>query len=65
LHDKVQAERKRILIAYLDAVKKLFPEAWADEKGKSHALLQASGLQLVIGLLPDVMALCDFHEGFS
>ncbi len=65
LHDKVQAERKRIVIAYLRAVMNLFPEAWADAKGKSHALLQPSALQMVIGLLPDVMALCNFSEGFT
>jgi DGQHR domain-containing protein len=65
LHDKNAAERKRIIIAYLNAVKKLFPDAWTDEKCDTHALLQASGLQLVIGILPDVMALCDFKEAFT
>lgn len=65
LHDKVHAERKRILIAYLDAVKRMFPDAWADEKGKSYALLQTSSLQVVVGLLPDVMARCDFSERFT
>jgi DGQHR domain-containing protein len=65
LHEKNQADRKQILIAYLNALKKLFPDAWADVKGKSYALLQTSGLQLVIGLLPDVMTRCDFNDGFS
>lgn len=65
LHNKNQAERKRILIAYLNAIKELFPDAWADDKGKSYALLQTSGLQMVIGLLPDVILRCDFSEGFS
>ena len=65
LHDKTQAERKRIIIAYFIALKTLFAEAWADHKGKSHALLQPSALQVIIGLLPDVMARCNFHEGFS
>jgi DGQHR domain-containing protein len=65
LHDKTQAERKQILTAYLTGVKNSFPDAWADEKGKSYALLQASGLQLVIGLLPDLLNRCDFSEGFN
>lgn len=65
LHDKVQAERKRIMIAYLNAVKALFPEAWHDVDSTSHALLQPAALQLVIGLLPDVVSRCDFMEGFS
>lgn len=65
LHNKNQAERKRILIAFLNAVKKLFPDAWADDKGKSHALLQTSGLQMIMGILPDIILRCDFTEGFS
>ncbi|HVA48204.1 MAG TPA: DGQHR domain-containing protein [Pirellulales bacterium] len=65
LHDKTQAERKRILIAYLDAVKTTFPNAWADDKAKSYSLLQTSGLQLALSLVPDAMQRCDFYESFS
>lgn len=65
LHDKSHAERKRILIAYLKASADKFPEAWADEKRATYALLQPSSLQITFGLLPDVMQRCDFHEGFS
>jgi hypothetical protein len=42
-----------------------FPEAWADEKRKTFALLQPSSLQITIALLPDVMQRCDFYKGFS
>ncbi len=65
LHDKNHAERKRILIAYLDAVSHVFPEAWADHKGVTYALIQTSSLQLVLSLLPDIMQRCDFNEGFN
>jgi len=65
LHNKTQAERKSILIAYLEAVKTAFPEAWADDKAKSYSLLQTSGLQIILSLVPDLMQRCDFHESFS
>lgn len=65
LHEKSHAERKRILIAYLDGVARTFPDAWADSKGESYALLQPSSLQIVFGLLPDVMQRCDFYEAFA
>jgi len=65
LHDKTDAERKRIIIAYLDGVKESFPLAWADTDSKLHSLLQTSGLQIMLGLLPDVMQRCDFSESFS
>lgn len=65
LHDKNHAERKRILVAYLNAFAETFPDAWADEKRNNYALLQPSSLQITIGLLPDVMQRCDFYEGFS
>ena len=65
LHEKNHAERKRILIAYLEAVSKVFPEAWADQKGATYALIQTSSLQIVFSLLPDVMQRCDFYEGFN
>ena len=57
--------RKRILIAYLEAVSRVFPDAWADHKGVTYALIQASSLQIVFSLLPDIMQRCDFYEGFS
>ncbi len=47
LHDKTQAERKRLLIAYLEAVKETFPDAWADDKARSYSLLQTSGIQMM------------------
>jgi DGQHR domain-containing protein len=65
LFGKNNAERKRILIAYLDAVKVSFPDAWDDEDVKSYSLLQTAGLQIMLGLLPDAMQRCDFSEGFS
>ncbi|MBE3037198.1 MAG: hypothetical protein IMZ62_00045, partial [Chloroflexi bacterium] len=65
LYEKTHAERKLILIAYLKAFADSFPEAWADEKRKHYSLLQASSLQITIGLLPDLMSRCDFYEGFS
>jgi DGQHR domain-containing protein len=65
LHDKTHAERKRILIAYLEAVSHVFPEAWADHKGVTYALIQTSSIQIVFSLLPDIMQRCDFYEGFG
>jgi len=65
LHNKNHAERKRILIAYLQATAETFPEAWEDEKRANYALLQASSLQITLSLLPNVMQRCDFYEGFS
>jgi len=65
LHEKTHAERKRILVAYLDAVSHAFPEAWADQKGTTFALIQTSSIQIVFSLLPDVMQRCDFYEGFN
>jgi DGQHR domain-containing protein len=65
LHDKSSAERKRILIAYLQAFANTFPEAWADERRTLYSLLKTSSLQITISLLPDVMQRCDFYEGFS
>jgi hypothetical protein len=64
-HEKTHAERKRILIAYLEAVSHVFPDAWADHKGTTYALIQPSSLQIVLSLLPDIMQRCDFNEGFS
>jgi len=65
LHEKTHAERKRILIAYLEAVSHIFHEAWADQKGVTYALIQTSSLQMIFALLPDVMQRCDFYEGFN
>jgi len=65
LHEKTHAERKRILIAYLDAISRVFPDAWADQKGVTYALIQTSSLQIVFSLLPDIMRRCDFYESFS
>ena len=50
---------------YFTAVKETFPSAWADEKSKDYALLTATGLQMILGVLPDTMSRCDFNEGFS
>ncbi len=65
LHEKNHAERKRILIAYLEAISHVFSDAWADQKGKTFALIQTSSIQIVFGLLPDLMQRCDFYEGFN
>jgi hypothetical protein len=65
LYEKTHAERKRLLIAYLQAVAETFSDAWADEKGTNYSLLQAAGLQMMLALLPDVMQRCDFHENFG
>lgn len=65
LHDKSQAERKRILIAYLKALRQTFPEAWAEDTRHDYALLQPVGIQLSLALLPDIMLRCDFNEAFS
>ena len=65
LYSKSTAERKRIVIAYLDAVKKSFPDAWADADADAYSLLQTAGLQIILGLLPDAMQRCDFSEQFS
>ncbi len=65
LHEKNPAERKRILIDYLIAISKTFPDAWADDKRTNYALLLPTGLQIMISLLSDVMARCDFYESFT
>ena len=66
LHDKTQAERKRIIIDYLNAVAQVFSDAWADGgKKQSYSLLQPSGLQIMLSLLPDVIQRCDFSEQFK
>jgi DGQHR domain-containing protein len=65
LHDKNQADRKNLLIAYLEAIKETFQEAWDDGKAQSYSLLQPSGIQMMLELLPDVMTRCDFLEGFT
>jgi DGQHR domain-containing protein len=65
LYSKSNAERKRIVIAYLDAVKQSFPDAWADSDAESYSLLQTAGLQIMLGLLPDAMQRCDFSEQFT
>ena len=65
LYGKMMAERKRLLIAYLEAVKATFPDAWGYDKARSYALLQPSGLQIMLSLLPDVMARCDFLDHFT
>jgi hypothetical protein len=65
LSQKTHAERKRILIAYLEAVSHVFQDAWADHKGATYALIQTSSLQIIFSLLPDVMQRCDFYEGFN
>lgn len=65
LYEKTHAERKRLVIAFLQAVSQTFPDAWADEKGTNYSLLQATGLQSMLALMPDVMQRCDFYENFS
>jgi DGQHR domain-containing protein len=65
LDERKPSERKRILIVYLQAISKMFPEAWNDEKCKDYALLKPSSLQIIFGLLEDVMERCNFNEGFS
>jgi DGQHR domain-containing protein len=65
LHEKTTSERKRIMIVYLQAISKIFPEAWNDEKCKDYALIKPSSLQIIFGLLEDVMERCNFNEGFS
>jgi DGQHR domain-containing protein len=62
LHSKANAERKRIVIAYLQAVKLSFPDAWADSDDEAYSLLQTAGLQIMLGILPDAMQRCDFLE---
>jgi DGQHR domain-containing protein len=52
LFGKTNAERKRILIAYLEAVKASFPDAWDDEDGNAYSLLQTSGLQIMLVYYP-------------
>ena len=52
------------MIAFLNAVKKLFPDAWADDKGKSHALLQTSALQMILGILQTLFFDATFQKGF-
>lgn len=65
LDDKKTFERKRILIVYLQAISKIFPDAWNDEKCKEYALLKPSSLQITFGLLEYVMQRCDFKENSS
>lgn len=65
LHAKTDAERKQILIAYLEAVKHSFPDAWADSDTENYSLLLPAGLQIMLSLLPDAMQRCDFLEQFS
>ena len=65
LYEKSQAERKRILIVYLEAIADTFPNAWADQKRETYSLIQPSSLQITFSLLPDVMQRCDFYENFS
>lgn len=65
LYEKTHAERKRILVEYFAAIRSTFPEAWGDDKSKDYSLLTATGLQMVLGVLPDIMQRCDFNEGFN
>ncbi len=65
LYEKNHAERKRVAVAFLQAVSHTFPDAWADEKGRRYSLLTPTGLQIMLALLPDVMKRCDFFESFS
>ncbi|MGH9430771.1 MAG: DGQHR domain-containing protein [Terriglobia bacterium] len=65
LYSKTNAERKRIIIAYLEGVKQSFPDAWADTDAESYSLLQTAGLQTMLSLLPDAMQRCDFSEQFN
>jgi hypothetical protein len=65
LYEKTHAERKRMLIAYLQAVSETFPDAWADDRRVNYSLLQAAGLQMMLALVPDVLQRCDFHENFG
>jgi DGQHR domain-containing protein len=65
LYSKSNAERKRILIAYLEAVKQSFPDAWADSDAEDYSLLQTAGLQIMLNLLSDAMQRCDFSEQFT
>jgi DGQHR domain-containing protein len=65
LYEKTHAERKQLLIAYLQAVSETFPDAWADDRRANYSLLQPAGLQMMLALLPDVMQRCDFHESFT
>lgn len=65
LHSKTNAERKQILIAYLEAVRSSFPDAWADSDAAAYSLLQTAGLQLMLSILPDAMQRCDFLEQFN
>jgi DGQHR domain-containing protein len=65
LYSSSQAERKRIIVAYLEAVKQSFPDAWADTDTESYSLLQTAGLQIMLSILPDAMQRCDFLEHFN
>jgi len=65
LYSKATAERKRVVIAYLEGVKRSFPDAWADTDAESHSLLQTAGLQIMLSVLPDAMQRCDFFEQFN
>lgn len=65
LHSKTDAERKGILVAYLEAVRQSFPDAWTDSDAESYSLLQPAGLQIMLSILPDAMSRCDFSEQFN
>lgn len=65
LYEKTHAERKRILNEYFAAIRDSFPDAWADDKSKNYSLLTPTGLQMILGVLPETMQRCDFYEGFS
>jgi len=65
LYEKTHAERKRVLNEYFAAVRDVFPAAWAEDKSKTYSLLTPTGLQMILGVLPDIMKRCDFNEGFT
>jgi integrase len=65
LYEKTYTERKRLLIAYLQAISETFPDAWADHKRSRYSRQKAASLLIMMELLPDVMQRsCDFHESF-
>jgi len=65
LYEKTHTERKRLLIAYLQAVSETFPDAWADHKRANYSRQKAASLLIMMALLPDVLQrCCDFHESF-
>ncbi|MFL6390058.1 MAG: DGQHR domain-containing protein [Terriglobales bacterium] len=65
LYSSSTAERKGIVIAFLEGVRRSFPDAWADTDAKTHSLLQPAGLQIMLSILPDAMQRCDFFEQFN